>query len=415
MIAKGQSMIFNRFSWLSLLLFFPILDYMLRNILPIPVISSLWDEAVLIILLLICGWRIIETNRKLPDLKVPLLAFLVLGLAFWVSDMKNFFINIEGFRAVYQYMVAFLIGFYFLHDRDEVLKVLRMLLIVATLVALYGLLQVILRVETPSTWVDASENITTRAFSIVQSPNILGSYMALMSPIALGYALTKQGKARMFWILVGLMMISVLFFTYSRGAWLAFAGAIGFVSLLFNRKLLIVLLVASILAALFVPPVTSRISNLFSDEYIEKSSQDGRIGRWLGAYDMMRVSPAYGLGLGHYGGAVGDRHFGTIYVDSYYFKTLAEMGLVGLGLYFWLMGSIIKNGYSIWRRQKDRSSFYLYLGVFAGVIAVILHNAVENIFEVPFMNTYFWLLVGMMLAFPYLRDKQGDREEWKHE
>ncbi|MES7591080.1 hypothetical protein U6Y30_12375, partial [Cutibacterium acnes] len=174
---------------------------MLRNILPIPVVSSLWDEAVLVLLLLICGWRIIETNRKLPDLKVPLLAFLVLGLAFWVSDMKNFFINIEGFRAVYQYMVAFLIGFYFLNDRDEVLKVLRVLLIVAALVALYGLLQVILRVETPSSWVDSSENITTRAFSIVQSPNILGSYMALMSPIAFGYALTKQGKARLFWIL----------------------------------------------------------------------------------------------------------------------------------------------------------------------------------------------------------------------
>ncbi|RXT14641.1 O-antigen ligase [Ammoniphilus sp. CFH 90114] len=406
MIAKGQSLIFNRFSWLTLLLFFPILDYFLRVIVPIPVVSSLWDEGVLLLLLFICGWRIIETNRKLPAIKTPLLAFVVLGVAFWVMDMKNFFINIEGFRAVYQYMIAFIIGFYILDDREEVKQVLQKLLIVAGLVALYGLMQVILQVETPRSWVDASENIRTRAFSIVQSPNILGSYMALMSPIAFGYALTREGKSRWFWMLVGLMMLSVLFFTYSRGAWLAFAGAIGLICAFFNRKLLIILVIVAVLTTIFVPPVTSRITNLFSDEYIEKSSADGRIGRWLGAYDMMRANPSYGLGLGHYGGAVGDRHFGTIYVDSYYFKTLAEMGIIGLGIYFWLMGSLMKNGYQIWRRQKDRSAFFLYAGLFTGIVAVVLHNAVENIFEVPFMNTFFWLLAGMMLSFPYLRDKQ---------
>lgn len=407
MLAKGQFILFNRFSWLYLLLFFPIIDYFLRVLVPIPVLSSLWDEAVLVVLLLICSWRVIETNRKLPSIKVPLVAFVVLGLAFWVSDMKNFFINIEGFRAVYQYMVAFLIGFYILDDREEVKNVLQKLLITATLVALYGLGQVILQVETPKAWVDASENITTRAFSIVQSPNILGSYMALMSPIAFGYAFTRKGKSRWLWMLVGLMMLSVLFFTYSRGAWLAFAGAIGFITAFFNRKLLIVLIIVAILTTLFVPPVTSRIENLFSEEYIEKSSNDGRIGRWLGAYDMMRANPAYGLGLGHYGGAVGDRHFGTIYVDSYYFKTLAEMGLIGLGLYFWLMGTLAKNGYQVWRRQTKGSMFFLYGGLFTGIVAVILHNAVENIFEVPFMNTFFWLLTGMMLSFPYLKDKQS--------
>lgn len=403
MFMKEQSILYNRFTWLYFLLFFPIIDYILRNVIPIPVVSSLWDEGLLLLLTGISLVRLFGgTDRKLPSMKTPLVSFLVLGLAFLVLDMKYFLVNVEGFRAVYQYMVAFLIGYYFFDTHKEAQKSIRILLVVAAIVGAYGLLQVVMKVPTPAGWVDASENITTRAFSIVQSPNILGSFMALMSPIAFGFAFAEQGKKRWFWIFLGLLMLGTLIFTYSRGAWLAFAGAIGLISVFLSRKLLISLLIVAVLTAAFVPPVTSRITNLFSDEYLEKSSKDGRIGRWLGAYDVMRVQPFYGAGLGHYGGAVGERNFNTIYVDSYYFKTLAEMGIVGLGAFLWLMASIIKNGYRIWKEQRRRRMFYMYAGLLTGILAIVLHNAVENIFEVPFMNTYFWLVVGLAMSFPYL-------------
>lgn len=410
MVINKQSLWLNHMTWLYIFCFFPIIDYVLRNIIPIPVVSSLWDEGLLVLLTAVAVWRSLLSVRTLPSIKTPLIAFIILGLGFIVLDMKYFWVNVEGFRAIYQYMAAFLIGYYFLDSQKDMGKVIRTLLIVAAIIGAYGLLQVVLKVETPASWVDSSESITTRAFSIVQSPNILGSYMAMMSPIALGFAFMEKGKKRLFWLIIGFLMLSALLFTYSRGAWLAFAGAVALISTLLNRKLFIGLLVITLLTALFVPPVTSRITNLFSDEYIEKSSKDGRIGRWLGAYDMMRSHPSYGLGLGHYGGAVGERNFGTIYVDSYYFKTLAEMGLVGLGILLWLMGTIVRNAYQIWREQKGEK-FYMYAGLLTGILAVVLHNAVENIFEVPFMNTFFWLIVGMMLSFPYLRKDNPEEGE----
>ncbi len=36
--------------------------------------------------------------------------------------------------------------------------------------------------------------------------------------------------------------------------------------------------------------------------------------------------------------------------------------------------------------------------MFSGVIAVIGHNFVENIFESPFMVTYFWTIVALIIA-----------------
>jgi len=42
------------------------------------------------------------------------------------------------------------------------------------------------------------------------------------------------------------------------------------------------------------------------------------------------------------------------------------------------------------------------VGIIAGLCGVLVHNVVENIFEVPMMSTYFWLLLGILAAFPHI-------------
>lgn len=411
MLARGQAILFHRMTWLYLLLCFPFIDHFLRQVLPIPIFSSMWDEGLLILLIVIALWRAFETNRQLPSIRKPLLAFVVLGLAYVVFNLQHVGINIEGFRAIYQYILAFFIGFYLLQYRSDAKRIIEIMVVVASLVALYGVFQFVIGVEVPASWLDANETMRTRAFSIVQSPNILGSYMVMMAPIAIGLAISDRSWRRWLWLALALIMLAALVFTGSRGAWFAFFGAIGLFSLFINRKLFIMLIILAVLAAFFVPQVSSRLDSLFDATYLEKSSNDGRIARWLGAYDMMRGEPIFGLGLGKYGGAVGNRNFGTTYVDSYYFKTLAEMGIAGLSLYIWLMIVLLRNGYAAWIKEKGRRSYLLYGSVLAGLLGVVLHNAVENIFEVPFMNTFFWLLTGILLALPALAKEGGKSHE----
>lgn len=402
MLAKAQALLFRRYTWLYLLLCFPVIDYVLRNHLRLPVISSLWDEALLLVITVIALWRKFETGRKLPDIGKPMTAFVALGLAYLVFQIHDIAVSVEGFRAVYQYILALLAGFFLLERREDAVRVVRTLVVVAAVVGLYGIAQWVMAVDVPASWCDASEGVCRRAFSIVQSPNVLGSYMVLMSPAAAALAVKDTPRLRWLWIVSALILLAALVCTGSRGAWLAFAGTIGLLLMLVNRKLFIAFLCAAVLAAAFVPQISSRFGQLFSAEYLEKSSNDGRIARWLGSYDIMRNEPLFGLGLGRHGGAVGNRHFGTTYVDSYYFKTLAETGLVGLGVYLWLMLVLFRSGFRIWRSRRGRD-FYLCGGLLAGLLGVILHNAVENIFEVPFMNTYFWLMAGMLLSFPWLK------------
>ncbi len=396
-------------NWLYLLLLFPIIDYILRK-LPIPVIPSLWDKLVLVVLLCFSFFAFLEGTRKMPQIKHVLSAFFVLGIGLIVSDMANIDASFEGFRAVYQYLLAFFIGFYLIQSPDQLERFIKLLALVGFVVALIGVMQVALGVQTPESWINEGESTRTRAFSIVTSPNVLGSFMAFISPIALGLLLkARANKERLLWAVVALTAIAALVFTMSRGAWFAFAFVVLVGCYIWNRRIGFYLLIAAIVVvgssaiALSVVPhipvlstIKDRLVTLFSEDYLIKSLSDGRLARWANSFHELRFEPLFGKGLGHYGGAVASRRFGTIYSDSYLFKTIAEMGIIGTGLLLGLMFMVLNYARSLLKKWQNTPYFFLGVGVFCGMLALALHNMVENIFEVPFMNTYFWLVGGFL-------------------
>ncbi|CCQ98743.1 conserved membrane hypothetical protein [[Clostridium] ultunense Esp] len=317
-------------------------------------------------------------------------------------DIPNLAADLEGFRAVFEYVLLFFIGYYLIEDHRKAIQSLHLISAVATLAALVGFAQVAMGVETPSSWTDAAEQGIVRAFSFVVSPNVLGSYMALMIPIAVAlFFYEKNVWLKGYYAFASLLQLGAFVLSGSRGAWLALLLSLLLIFALINWKWALGGGVAAVLGGFLLPPIRSRILNLLSPEYLEKSASDGRIARWLGAYHEMRFDPFFGRGIGHYGGAVGDRYFGTTYVDSYYFKTLAELGLPGVLLLAWLLFSVGFLLYQLWHTTKGKREFFLLGGILIGLIAVIFHNGVENIFEVPFMNSYFWFLTGLMLSYPY--------------
>ncbi|QDX95750.1 ligase [Brevibacillus laterosporus] len=415
----------NPTNWIYLLLTYPIIDYALRKFIPIGIIGSLWDKIVLTVLLLFTFAAYAKGNRSMPGIKHAFLAFLVFGLGLMFMDMTNFDASVEGFRAIFQYMVALLIGFYLIESKEQMQSFLKAFTLVGLFVAFIGVMQVVLGVEVNSSWTGENESMKRRAFSIVTSPNVLGSYMIFTIPIAI--SLFLQGitkKQKLLWGLTSLIMLVCLIATGSRGAWFALLAVLVIGSIFVNRKVFLSIVAVAIIGGvvlLAVPETTpvigkvqNRITTLFTEDYWEKSSQSGRVARWTNAYHRMRLEPLFGAGPGHWGGAVASRYFGTIYTDSYMFKTLAETGIIGLTLMVTMMLAIVKYAAQATLRWKNSPYFYTGLGLFCGFLAVFFHNLVENIFEVPFMSTFFWLLGGMVAAlatldFRYANRKIGSR------
>ena len=101
------------------------------------------------------------------------------------------------------------------------------MLSIGLFMGLHSIYQYLAKVPMPGNWVDTTENITTRAFSIIGSPNILGVIFVLFIPIAISMFITQKDKhMKIFYFITSAMMIVGLLLTLSRGAWLAFGLSI---------------------------------------------------------------------------------------------------------------------------------------------------------------------------------------------
>ena len=245
------------FSWLfsdglhGVILFalsmYVVIDYVLRDLLAVPVLSSCWDECLMLLSL---GYVVYERlGRETPlktgcnPLDLPVCLFITVCFVLMNVVTPYYSIQISGFRATVQYMLWFFLITRLVHNDRDFMRVYLALVILAAVIALHGIYQYIAAVPIPSSWMTHSESsVRTRVYSIFGSPNIMGDFMTMFAPMAAGLAYyTKNRKLQVLaWVCAFCMCFGCLF-TMSRGAWMALALAIVIFVLLVDRRLLVLL------------------------------------------------------------------------------------------------------------------------------------------------------------------------------
>lgn len=392
-----------------------VFDFTTRQVLGSPFLSGNWDELLFVFCvgLWIFKWFVYrrQTAYKWTPLEFPLILFICTGILLILVNSPETSIGIEGLRAVIEYMLWYFVVAQLLKTHQGARRMLYVLVFTGAALALHGIYQYVTKVPMPANWMDQVEQgVRTRAFSIVGSPNILGSLMTLLIPLSLSFVYAEKKIFKKF-IFTGitLAMTLCLVVTFSRGAWVGLAVAVLIYTLMKNDKKLYVLLALSCVAVLiFVPSVRDRITYMLSSNYIASSQKGGRLIRWATGFDMFKQNMWIGVGLGRFGGAVAMNHKNifpdTFYMDNYYLKTAVEMGLAGLSTFLILMYNVVAwSGRAIVRIKNSLDSSYVDLakGALAGMCGVIVHNFFENVFEVPMMVTYFWLLAGFIMFLGY--------------
>lgn len=392
---------------LLLVIGYPVVDFLLRNS-RFMLLASYWDEILFILIVL--AWPIQMALRgklsyRLTPMDMPILFFIaVVAFLFFVRS-PQMGVAIEGARVYVQYILWFFVAGNLLLNKQQARQLVNFLVFLGTLIALHGVYQYIIGVEIPSTWMDAAEeSVRTRVFSILTSPNVLGSFLVLLIPVTFSQLLSAGSRLqRCYYAACLIPMALSLVFTYSRGAWLAMAGAFVIYGLIYNWRILLGLGAIIYAAPKLVPGISSRISYMLSPAYLLSSARAGRVARWGKAIEKLQSNPLFGEGFGRYGGAVAARYVpSSNYVDNFYLKTAAEAGIVGLAAFVWLLVSGIRCILNSYRRLTDTYLKGLAGGLLVGLMGILLHNGVENIFEVPTMAVYFWFLLGVAAALPHL-------------
>ncbi|QSO50264.1 O-antigen ligase family protein [Alicyclobacillus curvatus] len=374
---------------------FPVIDFGLRHF--VPVLGSLWDKLVLVILLLAAIPRLFGGSRPHTVTWSKFATyFIIYGLALVFSNFGQPLLVIAGYRMDVYYIFFGLLIPFVISQRD-VEKLLYMASVTAILIGIHGVYQYITKTPVPASWMDIGEHLRTRVFSVLISCNELGAYMALMLPIVLSLVVYESNRWRKWMFGIGSLACGMtLLFTFSRAAWFSLVLAFVIVVALFARRLLILLPLVT-LVALAVPAIHRRIVDVLSPAYWAQSAHGGRVARWHQAFVFMQKNPLFGVGPGRYGGAMATLHHLSLYSDNYYAKTLGEVGLVGLTLFFAMHATLLRD---LWVRLRMISGKkrIVFLGGLTGLLSVLIHSGFENVFEYAPMSLTYFLVMSLLLV-----------------
>ena len=404
-------------------LYLPI-HWLMRGVLPVGALASVWDELFFIAAALYVVWLRISDREwdgrpHVTGLDLPILLFCGLGFLLMCVNAPVPSIALAGYRATVQYMLWFFVMARLVRNEGDVRALCGGIAAVGLAMALHGIVQFILAVPIPDSWTTQAEaSVRTRAFSITGSPNILGAYLVMTAPLFAGFAYTAKKTLWKLaaWAAVGVEMLCLLV-TYSKGAWVGMVCAVLLFALLHDRKIL-ALLGVGVSGALFIPSIVTRIQFLFTDDFAEASAVGGRSMRWARGRELLAANPWLGFGLGRFGGAVAMQNqylevteeFEYFYLDNYYLRIAVEMGYPGIVAFVLLALSLLWQGVRACGRTLHTSIAPLTAGILSGRFGVLVHCLFENIFEEPYMMALFWGLATALAAAPRLMAAKNEEE-----
>jgi O-antigen ligase len=236
-------------------------------------------------------------------------------------------------------------------------------------------------------------------------PNHLGGFLEMVLPLGLAYTISSRLKPtfKVFLGYASFVIMVGLGASLSRGAWIATVLALGlFFSLLLlhrSHRLSAVLFLGLILmgGAIFIPRselFKARIGQLYSDG---KLDDDKRFELWGPALLVWRENPWWGAGPAHFDYRFRQYRPETVQLrpdrtHNDFLNVLTDLGIVGAVLisaaWVLLFAGVIKTWGFVRGSASDlaakRSNKYAFvLGASAGLIAILLHSAVDFNFHIP--------------------------------
>ena len=384
---------------------FPWVDWLARHTLG--GFGPLWDDALLVLSAALVLWAVLalgrDTPRSLP-ISLPVLLMLVACAGSVVVNRVPSNVGFYALRVLFEPILFYFVGFLLPKDRRWVRWTMGVFILTSTLLALHGLYQYVTHAPMPGNWVDVTETgIGTRAFSVVQNPNVLGGILAMGALISGSLALSRafSGSRRVAVLAACIVQLGGLAATFSRGAWIGFAVGVLIMIILAYRRYIVGMVAVGVVAWFVAPQVfIQRILFSFSSAYAAKSNTGlGRLFRWESALSHIADKPLLGVGLGTFGGTAAYMFgYWALWVDNFYLQMAAEGGLLLLVFFLWLLLRSAKGLIRGYRVASDPYLKALAAGMLGAFVAVVVADFFEADWETLSVGAEFWFLAGLVTS-----------------
>jgi len=235
--------------------------------------------------------------------------------------------------------------------------------------------------------------------------NHLGAFIVDYGAVVFGlYLFDKDRVRKWLYLATVLFCLHPLFFSYSRGAYIAAFGVIVLFGLLKKRSLILVALVVTLAWQTLLPAsVVDRISMTENEHGQIEHSASTRMELWEFAINLFKKYPLFGVGYGGYSLSVGGYQLSSgeevqqgFDSHNFWVKILCEQGALGFSLFLLILFKAFHSGIKLFK--MGNSNFQRGLGF--GFTGCVLSMAITNVFGDRWsylsLGSYFWIIWGIV-------------------
>jgi O-antigen ligase len=356
----------------------------------------------------------------------PLLLFLFFSIV-WILITTFFstdqFISFKFFLAKCWYLGAFVLAPLIVFKNKRALKIAAIIIAVAMFVVTTIIL--IRHYGYDFRFADINEAVQPFFRNHVNYSSMLVCTIPLF--VAL-YRLTGSKKIRLYLFIAILILLAALFFSYSRGAWLALLVGLAAYWLIRKKLLFLSFMAAIIISAAFLfwaknndrylqyaPDFKTTVfhkdfrQHLIATYRLKDVSTEERFYRWIAGVRMVKDNwlTGYGPNTFYYNykpyavpafktWVSDNKEHSTVH--NYFLLITIEQGIPGLIFFLLLIGGMLFAAQRLYYRTSDE--FYKTVAATAGVIIsmLIVVNFLSDLIETDKIGSIFFLCLSVLIA-----------------
>ncbi len=390
-------------------------------------------------------------------LSIPIAVFIFL-CALSITQSHFLTLSLKGFFfKVLQWTFLYFVFLESFKTKRQIQILLSVFLVSSAVVSVNGLTQLM----TGKGFIFGHLMHQERINSSFRHPNDFGSYLIFAIPLVLSLLcllFSKEGNERsnfkesfkkkkfikflgirFFFLFLLLFLMACLGFTFSRGAWFGIILALLFLGLFEKRILFLNLLILFIFMSLFHPLLKQkRSASIISDSLETKVEMEkeekfkeglktqnarqreygtqwkelikqkfktfkgsGRITYWGEALSIIRDNLFLGTGINTYSQIAPQyklKNGWGGYPHNCFLHMAAEIGLVGLLSFLWVLFNLFLFSVKNILIMKDRYLNSITLGLLAGLAGFLLHSFFDTNFYSVQLANLMWVVMGIIVA-----------------
>lgn len=289
---------------------------------------------------------------------------------------------------------------------EQVKTLLYVMCFSLAIVIVYGFLQAFFGIgltsEEAMVWTDNAifPGLKTRVFSTWQNPNLLGGYLDFMLGMLMGiFVVVKNRNLR---IAIGILFCITAFcltLTYARGACLSIAVVMAVYGALYNRKILVALIVLAVILLVSDAALVERLTSVFSKL---DTSSEMRLAFWESTIAMILDHPLLGIGWGAYFMVYPSYDYymqgdfiKIVHAHNMYLNFMAEIGLFGFVSYMVYFFGIIYKAFKTQISDIEPLNKGVMLGIGLGMSALALNGLTDYVMFNTELSMLVWLFSGV--------------------